>query len=90
MKKAVELTYRILLIVIFIVWISLIVIEYHRYQKDLPMLVVFKEEVKTYDDGYVKISVGLGYKSINYDRASIKGKEFGHLFIKERQEMPNK
>lgn len=54
------------------------------------MLVTLKEETKTYDDGYVTIKYGLGYKSIKYERAEIKGKEFGHLFIQVREKMPKK
>ena len=32
---------------------------------------------------------GLGYKSITYERTSIYGKEFGHIFTKVREEVPN-
>ena len=88
MKKTVEIVYRTILIVVVVVWIGLIFIEYTRFQKDLPMVVLIKEETKTYDDGYVVINYGLGYKTITYERSSIKGKEFGHIFIKVREKLP--
>ena len=69
---------------------GLIYIEYKRFNNDLPMIVLLKEETKTYDDGYVVINYGLGYKSITYERANLKGKEFGHIFIKVREEMPKR
>ena len=90
MKKAVEIIYRALLILVVIFWMGLIIIEYNRYQKDLPMIISFKQETKTYDDGYVVINYGLGYKTITYERASLKGKEFGHIFIKVRNELPKR
>lgn len=90
MKKVLEITYRALLALIVVIWIGLVIMEYNRYQKDMPMLVLLKEETKTYDDGYVVINYGLGYKTITYERASIKGKEFGHIFIGVREKLPSK
>ena len=90
MKKAVEIIYRVLLVIVIIIWMGLIYIEYKRFNNDLPMIVLLKEETKTYDDGYVVINYGLGYKSITYERANLKGKEFGHIFIKVREEMPKR
>lgn len=75
---------------VVLVWMGLIYIEYKRFNNDLPMIVLLKEETKTYDDGYVVINYGLGYKSITYERANLKGKEFGHIFIKVREEMPKR
>ena len=54
------------------------------------MLVLLKEETKTYDDGYVVINYGLGYKTITYERTNLKGREFGHLFIGVREKLPSK
>lgn len=90
MKKIIEIAYRTLLVLVVVIWIGLIVIEYNRYQKGLPMLVLIKEETKTYNDGYVVINYGLGYKTITYERANLKGREFGHLFIGVREKLPSK
>lgn len=90
MKKIIEVSYRALLAIIVIIWIGLIITEYNRYQKGETMLVLLKEETKTYDDGYVVINYGLGYKTITYERASLKGKEFGHLFIGVREKLPKR
>lgn len=88
MKKVVEILYRTLLIIVVLLWIGLIYVEYRRYQQDMPMIISLKEETKTYEDGYVIINYGLGYKSITYERANLKGKEFGHIFIRVKEEMP--
>ena len=90
MKKVIEIAYRTLLVLVVVIWIGLIVTEYNRYQKGLPMLVLIKEETKTYNDGYVVINYGLGYKTITYERANLKGREFGHLFIGVRDKLPSK
>lgn len=69
-------------------WIGLILTEYFRYQDNDPMLFLLKEETLSYEDGHVYINWGLGYKTITYERTSIYGKEFGHLFITVRDELP--
>ena len=48
------------------------------------MLVELKEKVISYDDGYVEIDYGLGYKTITYNRTNLQGREFGHLFLRVR------
>ena len=90
MKKTLGILFKVLLVTVVFVWIGLILIEYFRYQDNNPMLVVLKEETLAYDDGHVYISWGLGYKTITYERTSIYGKEFGHLFITVREELPDK
>lgn len=73
------------LIAIVVAWIVLILTEYFRYQDNEPMLVVLKEETLSYPDGHVYVYYGLGYKAITYERTSIYGKEFGHIFIEVRE-----
>ena len=89
MKKTLGILFKVLVVTIIVGWISLILVEYFRYQENDPMLVVFKEETLTYDDGHVYVSYGLGYKTITYERTSIYGKEFGHIFIDVKEEVPN-
>ncbi len=79
--------FRAIIIGIVVGYISLIFVEYFRYQKDEPMLIVLKEETKNYDDGHVYIYYGLGYKSITYERKSLYGKQFGHIFIKVKESL---
>lgn len=89
-KRALEIIYRILLAIIIILWIGLIIIEYTRYKEEKPMLVVLKEDKIFYDDGSVTVDYGLGYKSITYNRTSLNGREFGHIFIVVRDKVPRK
>lgn len=89
MKRTLGILLKGLLVTLVVAWIGLILIEYFRYQDNNPMLVVLKEETLAYDDGHVYVSWGLGYKTITYERTSIYGKEFGHLFINVREEIPN-
>jgi len=88
MRKTLVILFKILLVMVVVVWMGLILVEYFRYQDNEPMLVVLKEETKAYEDGNVYISWGLGYKTITYERTSIYGKEFGHIFISVRDELP--
>ncbi len=90
MKRTIGLIVKILLVTLVVTWISLIMIEYVRYNNDEPMLIKLYEETRNYDDGHVYVTYGLGYKSISYERDSIYGKEFGHLFIKVKEKLPEK
>ncbi len=87
-KKAIEITYRLLLAVIILLWVGLIIVEYTRYRDEKPMLVLLKEDKIFYDDGEVIVDYGLGYKSITYNRSNLKGREFGHIFISVREKLP--
>lgn len=88
MKKTLGIIFKVLIITLVLMWIALIIIEYIRYQDNEPMLVVLKEETLSYQDGHVYIYYGLGYKAITYERTSIYGKEFGHIFINVRDSLP--
>lgn len=89
MKRTLGILFKVLLVSVVVIWIGLILVEYFRYQDNDPMLVVLKEETLSYDDGHVYVTWGLGYKTITYERTSIYGKEFGHIFIRVREELPN-
>lgn len=88
MKKTLGILFKTLLVTLVVGWIALILTEYFRYQDNEPMLVVLKEESLAYPDGHVYVYWGLGYKTITYERTSIYGKEFGHIFSKVREEIP--
>ena len=89
MKKTLLIVFKALLVAVVVIWIGLILVEYFRYQDNDPLLVVLKKDVMEYDDGHVTVYWGLGYKAITYERTSIYGKEFGHIFIKVREKLPN-
>ena len=89
MKRTLGILLKVFVLVLVVIWIGLILTEYLRYQNNEPMLVVLKEETLAYDDGHVYVYYGLGYKAITYERTSIYGKEFGHLFIKVRDSIPS-
>jgi len=90
MKKTLGILLKSFLIMLVVAWIGLILVEYFRYQDNEPMLVVLKEETLSYDDGHVYVYWGLGYKAITYERTSLYGKEFGHIFISVRETLPQK
>lgn len=87
MKKTLGIILKVFLVILVVAYIGLLFTEYFRYQRNEPMLIVLKEDVKNYDDGHVYIYYGLGYKSISYERKSIYGKQFGHLFIKVKDKI---
>jgi len=89
-KKTIMILFKVLLVSVVVVWIGLIFVEYSRYQANEPLLVVLKEDTLTYDDGHVYVYWGLGYKAITYERTSLYGKEFGHIFTKVREKLPSK
>lgn len=88
MKKTLGIIFKALLVIIVFAWIGLILFEYTRYKKNEPMLIVLKEDTLSYSDGHVYVYYGLGYKSIIYERVSLSGKEFGHIFTKVRDRLP--
>ena len=91
MKSTIGLLVKSLLITIVVLWIGLIIIEYIRFKNDEPMLFpIVTKELINYDDGKVYVYYGLGYKEIIYERVSIYGKQFGPLFIKVKEELPEK
>lgn len=91
MKSTIGFLVKSLLITVLVLWLGLIIIEFIRFKNDEPMLfpIVTSEPIK-YDDGYVYVYYGFGYKEIIYERESIYGKQFGHLFIKVKEELPEK
>lgn len=89
MKKTLGIIIKAIVILLVVIWMGLILVEYFRHQDNAPMLVVLKEEKITYEDGNVYVYWGLGYKAIIYERTSIYGKEFGHIFTKVRENLPN-
>jgi len=88
MRKTLGIIFKAMVVLIVLLWIGLILTEYFRYQENKPMLIVLKEKEMTYDDGKVYVTWGLGYKTITYERTSIYGREFGHIFIKIRESLP--
>ncbi len=88
MKKTLGIIFKVLLVTLVVMWMAIIIIEYFRYRDNEPMLLVLKSETKEYEDGHVYIYYGLGYKTITYERTSLYGKEFGHIFIKVRESLP--
>lgn len=90
MKKTLGILFKVLIVTIVVIWIGLIGVEYFRYQDNEPMLVVLKEETIPYEDGHVYVYYGLGYKEIIYERKSLYGKQFGHIFIKVKENLSEK
>ena len=84
MKKTLGILFKALLVTVVVLWLGLVFSEYRHYKNNEPLKVVLKKEVIDYEDGHVYVYWGLGYKAITYERTSIYGKEFGHLFIKVR------
>lgn len=90
MKKTLAIISKTLLILLVAGWMTLIIVEYYRFQDHKPMLVAVKKQTLTYPDGKVYVNWGLGYKTITYDRTSISGYEFGHFLKKVKEKLPKK
>ena len=88
MRKTLGILFKVLLVMLVVIWIVLILTEFVRYKNNEPMLIVLKEDTINYSDGHVYVYYGLGYKSISYERTRLYGKEFGHIFIPVRESAP--
>ena len=88
MKKTLGIILKVFVITLVAAWMGLIITEFVRYKQNKPMLVVSSEKTLNYDDGNVTVYYGLGYKEIIYERTSLYGKEFGHIFIGVRDKVP--
>ena len=85
MKKGISLIIKCTIILIAGLYAVLLFIEFDRYENNKPMLLPIKDtEIHMYNDGEVEINTGLGYKTITYNRDSVSGKEFGTIFIQEK------
>lgn len=85
MKKGVSIAIKCTIVILALLYAVLLFVEFNRYEKNLPMLFPIKDtEIHVYDDGEVEINTGLGYKTITYNRDSAIGREFGHIFIQEK------
>ena len=87
MKQTLGIMFKVLIIILIGIWVALVITEYTKYIHNEPMVVVLKEDTLTYPDGHVYVYWGLGYKEVIYERTSLYGKEFGHLFIKVREQI---
>lgn len=87
-KKKKKLFRRIINIILWIVlfgWMVLVIIDYINVNNNKEaQFCWFNEKVTTYDDGTVTECMGIGYKIINYKRASFNAMEFGPFWIKDR------
>ena len=85
MKETLRTIFKIVLLVLVIVWVGLVVTDYLNTLHDKPLKFCIKESTKKYPDGKTYECVGLGYKMYKYERKSISATEFGPIFISERQ-----
>ena len=84
-KKIVKIIINIILWGVLIGWAGICVYDFINVQSNgkEPKFCIKNETIK-YSDGTVKICTGLGYKVINYQRASYKAIEFGPFWISDR------
>lgn len=86
MKAVLKLILKILVILLVVVWVFIVVTDYMNTKNDKPLKFCLREDTHKYDDGETYECVGLGYKMFKYNRQSITAKEFGPIFISERQD----
>ena len=84
MKKGILFFLKILVLVIFVVWVILVFIDYFKTRKDEKPVFCIKETIYKYDNGQTYECVGLGYKVYKYERDNIRATEFGPIFIEQR------
>ena len=84
MRRIVENITKVLLIMLFVGWVTIIFVDYFRNVDEKDPIFCIKEITKKYSDGEVYICTGLGYKAFRYERKSINGAAFGPFFTKEK------
>ena len=85
MKKTILTILKILFLLAILIWIILVFVDYFQVKKGEKPTYCLKEQINEYADGSNTICVGLGYKTIYYNRECLKATEFGPFFIQERQ-----
>lgn len=82
MRRIVEITVKVLLILAIVVWLTIVFIDFFRTKSEKDPLFCLKTQIKKYPDGETFECIGLGYKMYRYNR-SFSAVEFGPFFIKE-------
>ncbi|MBE6160824.1 MAG: hypothetical protein E7158_01200 [Firmicutes bacterium] len=85
-KDVVRKIFNTIFTVVLISWVVIVFTDYMNAKNDKPLKFCIKEFNHKYDDGETYECVGLGYKMYKYNRHSITAKEFGPIFIRERQD----
>ncbi len=85
MKKAFPIIVKSLVLLLILAWIILVFVDYFQVKNGKKPFYCLKEQTVEYADGSNTICVGLGYKTIYYNRACLKATEFGPFFIQERK-----
>lgn len=84
MKKGLILSLKIIVLVIFVVWVFIVFIDYFRTRQDEKPMFCISEKTYKYADGKTYECVGIGYKMYKYERDSINATEFGPIFIEQK------
>lgn len=84
-KSIISRIINIFIWIILIAWMAIVVTDYLQIKKDKePRFCWFNNKTTEYSDGVVTECTGLGYKVINYKRASMNATEFGPFWTKDR------
>lgn len=86
-EKKKSLFSRIMNVVLWIIlfaWMAVCLVDFFRTTNNKAPKLCIKQERTTYNDGYVDTCTGLGYKVINYRRASMSGNQYGPFWISDK------
>ena len=71
--------------IIFFGWIIIILVYFYSASKNTDPKFCISMERKNYNDGYVDICTGLGYKVYKYNRKDYMAIEIGPFWLKEKK-----
>lgn len=83
-KKVISKIFNILITILFIGWITVLLIDYSNVSKGKEANFCINNTIKDYTDGSVEICTGVGYKVYKYDREGYKAIEFGPFWMEEK------
>ncbi len=89
-KTTIKKVVNIALWVILFLWMAVCLIDFFCTKAGNDPIFCIKKDTNKYSDGEVDICTGLGYKVINYQRESYKGREYGMFFLTKDRTSDNK
>lgn len=86
-KTQIKLVIRVFVVALILVWAACVLTDFIRTKNEKEPVFCITKHTYKYDDGKTNECIGLGYKVYDYNRKSIKAKEFGPIFIKQRTDI---
>jgi len=78
---------KIIIIIIWIVlfiWMVICFVDYNKTRNEKRPLFCLNRKTLKYDDGNIDVCYGFGYKIYHYNRATLRGFEYGPIWLSNK------